>query len=228
MLKLEKGSDDIHIRIREKERFFNSLFLKALAAALLFHVLFFVVFQIRPFKMNSTFLFPPVKVQTEKPSHIAIQKELNDEIALLPPPPYAILYPQENFKGLKEDPKRVSLPDFQAENELLIAFQPQKVDKPKIQLFLSGNIATLNWIFPKTIDEKIAVFPHMDPLFVKYQILVDHEQGIIYWYEKIQSSGSPIIDQETEQVLLDMRTEGMIPFHLSGTIDFAIFSEAQG
>ena len=96
MLKLEKSSnsDSITIRIREKEHFFNSLFLKALAIALLFHFSALILFQVTPFSLTSTFVFPPVQVQShlEKKgiSTLVVDPVVEEKV---PPPPFSIIPP---------------------------------------------------------------------------------------------------------------------------------------
>ncbi len=223
MLKLEKGLEGIYIVVREREKFFSSLFLKALAVALLFHIIFFVVFQIQPFKMTSTFLFPPVKVQTEKSGSALVQSEHDDDIALLPPPPYAIIMGKQLPQVIENAPKNIPIPTFYSDDQILLAFAPQMVEKPQVQLIISGELSTLNWILPEFLQQKIEVPINQDPLFVKYRIVLDENLREIFWFEKIQSSGSTLVDQSTEQLLLDLHFEGQSPFNPSGVIDFIIY-----
>jgi hypothetical protein len=225
MLKLEKGLEGIYIKVREKDKFFNSLLLKALAAALLFHILFFVVFQIQPFKMSSSFLFPPVMVQTDQNGSTLIQKEHEDEISLLPPPPYAIDYPKQLPQGLQERPQIKGIPPFNSEDQILLTFTPATIERPKVQLSISGEPSTLQWLLPDALKQKIEVPINKDPLFVKFLVLLDENRGEVFWYDKIQGSGSSSVDKTAEEVLLNLHFHGEASLNMSGIIDFAIYSE---
>ncbi len=67
MLRLERASksDEIHVRLRTRERFLNPTFCTALAIAFSFHLLAAVLFHIKPFKIESQWIFPSVKVNSE-------------------------------------------------------------------------------------------------------------------------------------------------------------------
>jgi hypothetical protein len=226
MLKLEKNLEEIEITFREKEKFFNSLFLKALGAAAAFHIIFFLVFQIQPFKMISSFSFPPVKVHTELASEAVIQLEEEEKIAMLPPPPYSIMQPKKELPQIPTTPKTPSIPPVSTPSILLASKPTQRVEVPEVQIFVSGDLANREWSEP---EKKIQVPIGTDPLFVKYKVQADENTGEIFWFELVQDSGSDKVNHYTEQILLGLHfaTDGYSLNDLTGTIDFVIYSEEQ-
>lgn len=226
MLKLEKNSAEIHISFREKEKFFNSLFLKALAAALFFHFIFLLVFQIQPFKTDSTFLFPPVKVETEFASEAILQKE-DEELAMLTPPPYGLISVKKTPQDLMLHSSMESLPELiSAESMILTSLSPPTVEVPKVQIFVSGDLANQAWTLPGKI-EKAHVALDADPLFVKYRVQADENKGEIFWFELLKSSGSVFVDRQAEKMLLHLQfNPGKDLANLNGVIDFVIYGES--
>lgn len=246
MLKLEKDTRRSHITVslRAREPFFNSILLKALSFAIILHLGALFLFHIRPFKLMSSFLFPPVQVQTNhellpSPSLSLIPaEESKEKNFLIPPLPTTGLPPSlplslsfssnENlaasslthslFSDLEHDQWPLTQPEYQK-----IALH-----KPAVSLISSGDLAQLPIIEsdPRLENTVQLKTPGQDPFFVTYHVRVDEKSGTIFWYERTQPSGLAEIDGLTEEMLLNLRfdtAKALAPFP-SGSIHFTVYS----
>jgi hypothetical protein len=236
MLKIEKTSQlsglTVRVRLREKERFFEPPLLKALAIALALHCTALLLFHVTPFALSSTFVFPPVHVQSDQPLQgvsalVSPNVEENDE--LMPPPPSLI--PALDWLSLSQESTLVASlsldPDaFQSLEERLWPkfWEPfsLKLEEPRIQLVISGDLAELPLIAKDPLLDEMQPFsPHASPTYVTYQVQID-EKGEIFWYELLQSSGAEV-DRLTENILLSLRFDSVpSKAFTTGTLNFLV------
>lgn len=236
MLKLEKSShlNDVTVRIRERDRFFDSLLLKALAIALFFHLSALILFQVTPFSLTSTYLFPPAKVQSKSPSRTlsAIATPTPDDLADFMPPSMSLI-PSLEMADLPQDfslaPLRALDPDaFQPMEEELwpIWEAPLKLhlEEARIRLAISGDLSQHPLIASDPLlNQKQPFNAASVPVYVTYSVQIDDETGEVFWFERLQSSGNRDIDQETEKIVLNLRFKPDPSFeHVKGILDFVV------
>lgn len=217
MLKLEKTSKSsgLVISMRERDSFFEPRLLKALAIALIFHLGALILFHATPFRFSSTFTFPPIQVQTDSPIQaISVQAALNwEEEDHLPPPPI-VFTPDLDWISYSQESGLIPLLtlDPHAFKPIEEKIWPQweeplalKLEEPRIQLAISGDLAQLSLISKDPILEKMQpMSPHEAPTYVTYQVLLDPRSGELFWHERIESSQEAAINQLTEKILLNL------------------------
>ena len=218
MLKLEKASklSNVTIRMRERERFFEPRLLKALTIALLLHCGAFVMFHVTPFSFTSTFVFPPVLVQSDstiKGVVALVSDQIEKEELLYPPLPF--IPPLEWISSFL--PESILIPSYAFDSEGLESLEKQlwpkweaplslKLEEPRIQLNISGPLAELSMVASDPLLEQMQpISSHDFAAYVTYQVLLDDYTGEIFWHERIESSIEPAINQLTEKILLNLR-----------------------
>lgn len=236
MLKLEKTSQHsgITVRLRERDRFFDSLLLKALAFALIFHVGGFLLFQITPFSFNSSFTFPPVQVQSDQQvqSISVIASGDPDENDALPPPPLAMVPPLETASLF---PPSTLTPSLSLNPHV---FQPVEehiwplwqtalsldLNEPRIQLKISGELAEHRLLATDPLmNETIPITVKSSPVYVRYHVRMNEQNGELFWIEKIEASGKAPIDRLTRQIALNLRFEPADSLDaLEGMLNFVV------
>jgi len=217
MLRLEKSADlsNVTIRIREKENFFDSYLLKALAIALSLHAVGLILFQVTPFAFTSTFTFAPVHVQSDLPikgvSALVLNYGEENEIA---PPPLPFIPPLDWIAFAPESPL---VPSVVFNSRTLLALEervwpkwemplPIKLEEPQIQLAISGDLAELPLLSrDPLLNQMQVVSSHDSAAYVTYKVQLDEKSGEIFWYERVESSMISAIDQLTEKILLNLR-----------------------
>lgn len=235
MLKIEKTSNlsDVSIRIREKEGFFESRLLKALAIALLLHSGALLLFTITPFYFSSNFTFPPIQVQSDLPvqSISALVSPYIEEDEILSPPLKLIptldwiSFSQEStlIPTLAFDPHALQVledrvwPKWQEPLSL-------KLEEPRIQLSISGDLAELPLITTDTLLQQMQPISENEmPAYVTYQVQLDAKTGELFWYERTESSGVAETDQLTEKILLNLRfSSPQSSEFITGTLNFIV------
>lgn len=240
MLKIEKISQlsglTIHVRLREKERFFEPRLLKALAIALAFHCGALLLFHVTPFTLSSPFVFSPVQVQSEHSLQggvsALVSPYVEEDDELLPPLPGLVPAldwlspPQEStlVASLALDPET-----FHSLEERIWpkSWEPLslKLEEPRIQLVISGDLAELPLIAKDSLLDEMQPFsPQLSPHYVTYQVQIDEKKGEIFWYECTQSSGIAAMDHLTEKILLSLRFETKSFETVTGTVTFILYS----
>lgn len=219
MLKLEKSSQlsGVAIRIRERERFLEPRLLKALALALFLHLGGLALFHVTPFSLTSSFLFPPVRVQSDQPdqsiSAIATQslQGTDDEMS---PPPVSLIPPLEFAYSPFESPMSPSFsfnpnafddveknvwPTWESPNSL-------HLEEPRIRLTVSGNLAERPLLKKNPLLEEMQpLAKNSSPAYISYRVQMDEETGELFWFELLESSGIREVDQLTEKILSTLR-----------------------
>lgn len=237
MLKLEKGTKlaGLTLRMRERERFFEPRLLKALTIAIVLHFGALSLFHVTPFYFSSTFIFPPIQVQSEQPlvQGISVLATPQWEEEFLPPP-LQLIPPLDWISFSQESILAPSLPlDLHALEPLEERVWPKweeplilKLEEPRVQLFISGDLAKLSLVsIDPLLQEKQPVSFQESPLYVTYQVQLDEKTGEIFWYERTESSQNPSIDHLTEKILLNLQFSPLSPKELvEGTLHFVILS----
>lgn len=240
MLKLEKSlrSTNITITLREKEKILNPLFLKALFCAILLHSTALLLFQVQPFALGSNFIYPPVQVNSERepllmaPSLFVGELE---EINFFPAPskmagipPSHLLIPSSLLEQILDlDP--IPFPSFEALEQRYWPMSPSPpVEKPAIRVFISGELADHPIVNKDSRFEKTILLESGDiePYYVSYLVKAEEKSGAIFWYRRINASGSEEADAFTEKLLLDSKFQA--PFSapiLSGWLHFVVYTE---
>lgn len=238
MLKLEKtsSSSGITLRLRERERFFNSQLMKALAIALFLHVGAFTLFQVIPFKFSSTFLFSPVHVHSESTlqgvTSAIVTASIQEEEDFLAPPLQLIPSIEWTLPTIESPLTPLVALDLQAfqplEEHLWPIWQqplPLALDEPLIQLTISGDLAerTLVSTDPLLSQRQPLALPPEEAVYVVYRVQMDERTGELFWYERTQASGRAEIDEMTESIVRNLRFEPNRSWEdITGTLHFAV------
>lgn len=243
MLKLEKLSNALGITLsfREHESFFNPQLLKALAIALFLHLGGLVLFHVSPFQFSSSFVFPPIQVQSDhtSPHTISARTTLDlPEQKEFPFPPLRFLPPAIDWINM---PLESSLEPSLALNLNTLQYREEKIwpiwhsplspplEEPLIQLTIAGDLAT----YPlQSYDLKLDQTHHLSqdsPLYheVTFHVQLDARKGELFWYERLHSSGNKKIDYLAEQMLLSLRfVPPKTKESVTGKLHFAISDSA--
>lgn len=243
MLKLEKSTQfsGVSVRMRERDRFFEKRLLKALAYALLFHIGALFLFHVTPFSFNSSFVFPPVTVNSELPSSTSVAIATIDQSPAdteLQPSLFSLIPPLEMDIASKET---LFSPSWALNPNAFDAFE-QRIwstwdspptapwEEPRIQLAISGELARHTLVVTDPLlGEKQSIFKPAIPAYVTYRVQMDEESGELFWFEMLQSSGFKEIDQMTEKILTNLRfavdnsLESVV-----GTLNFVVLSDHHG
>ena len=214
MLRLQKSSngEQIHLTLRENEKFFNSLFLKALAVALGFHLAGFLLFTIQPFTFTSSFLFPPIAVQTDLGSTSIAQSQLETHEIPLSKPPFTVMYPKDSSRFKKEILDTSAFLNLQTRRQSTPS--TQTVEKPRIRIIVSGELAHLTFELEDAhLNELVLVPIDKDPQTIQYAVIIHEKTGEVFWYERLKTSESTYLDSIVETTLLNLK------FKVDGTLD---------
>lgn len=219
MLKLERvsKSGEINVRLRTCERFFNPVFCLSLGLAVFLHLLAIIVFHISPFKIESQWIFPSVKV--------------NSELGLQPDSDTFILAHMEENKLLtpafQYPPRSTSELPIYTENSLFTRLKPDESEgfaqlintfdlrmlplthlSPKLPvtcdsftITISGRLAETE-LLEQMLPTKIQLqSPSIKKVRVRYNVRVDEKNGRIFWVRRIESSKRNDFDQQSEMIL---------------------------
>lgn len=249
MLKLEKKSrlSNVTIRMRERERFFEPRLLKALTIALLLHCGALVLFQVTPFSFTSTFVFPPVHVQSDSTMKgvVALVSDIVEKEEILSPP-LSFVPPLDWISFL---PESVLTPSYAFDSEGLESLEKHiwpkwdaplsvKLEEPRVQLAISGPLGELSMVTSDPLLEKMQpISSHDFAAYVTYRVMLDEYTGEIFWYERLESSSELAINQLTEKILLGLRffpaksqepITGILNFIVLPTVDAQATSKLAG
>ncbi|CAF24273.1 hypothetical protein [Candidatus Protochlamydia amoebophila] len=234
MLKLEKCAKSCHITIslRHRDTFFSPLLIKALVFALSIHFVAILLFHIKPFKITSTFLYPPIQVEAEPSFEISspfLLLQEDESIQYLTPPTpidnLSYFFPVSHFQNQTQ----LQLIDFASIEEKYwpIYSPPLTIEKPAITLYVSGDLSAYPLLNsdPRLESKILLNNPAKDPYYINYKVKLDGKTGVIFWYERVQSSGVVEKDFLTEQILLNTKFKSIsttfVP--VSGWLNFVIY-----
>lgn len=223
MLKLERVRQDFIIRIRERDRLLTPLFWQALGMALAVHIGAFLIFHIQPFKADSSFIFPPVYLDTQGKQtpfnqEVSSQTQTVPLLADLPsiPPSLEVKLPQIPLGTslFLEDEPQATFNLLSNQTVLIdpVAFSFTHPFWPTayspVHLHVSGELANRSILSADPLFSKRLVKEETDELssyLVKYHVQVNEQTGTIFWYDKKQSSGIQKIDKRAESLLLSLQ-----------------------
>lgn len=241
MLKLERiaKSGEIIMQFQGRTPVFSTLFYRALGLSLLIHFLALFVFNIQPFILGPTTVFPPIMVQTPQPlsADLAVLEAVDDNLALdvqelfpgamllaFPAMPLALIdrpvLPNGLFPFSVQNPDEPTFPVTHSSSMVTGSYEP-------ITIEISGRLASrqlisTSWKRPE--KQMLAQGKVLNSYSVIYLVRVDERTGRIFWYEKMASSGDLFIDSEAELIMLGLKfvsipdsidTEGQIRFIFS-------------
>lgn len=223
MLKLEKASRDgqISIIIRDKERFFSRPIAVAFALAILYHLLFLIIFQVAPFKLrlNQT-IFPPVLVEADSIKETAIEVNVDRPKTIysgLPPrpssqpslPDYPYFTAERPVEYIKENSSQINS-FLRIEKEVYepLFFPIEKSPLPPIHIVISGFLADKKLLSEGLKGKKLPAVKStitQTELRNTYAVLVEGRTGRIFWYEPKQQTSITAIDSFAESILHDVQ-----------------------
>ena len=239
MLKLERTSNPsgLILRLREKETFWEPRLVKALLFALVLHLGILLLFHVSPFKLASTFTFPPIQVQSEQSLQgisALVSSEPYDQEEELPPPPFYFRPPPLDWISFSTKPSITSSallnPDALRhieERVWPILHEPLSLplEEPLIRLAISGDLAERPLIDTDPLLSEMKLISSLTSSYVHvaYEVQMDERTGRLFWYERTQSSGDSAIDRLTEKILLNIRFDPSGPREfITGTLHFII------
>lgn len=223
MLKLEKASRDrqFNVIMRDKEGFFSRSLITAFIFAASFHLIFVLVFNITPFKLQlSQVIFPPIQVETGAKDIVVITQEEKKPFLTsgLPTPPvsqptlevqpaFSTPQPLEYFK----ENHTQNNPFQRIENEIYVpVYSPNKKmpSQNPIQVVVSGLIATKELLnngvreTPPTLPKQAKKNPDLRTIF---SVLVENKTGKVFWFEPLHQTQIPQLDLYAEKMLKDIQ-----------------------
>lgn len=223
MLRLAKAkkSQEIVISLREREGFLTKALLQAFALALFIHMSGFLLFQVQPFKLTSSYIFAPVNVEIPViDGHLELSKELiKEDLAFLELPSIIFETPKEALviDDLSILPMLTQV-DYHSTLQIPYEYKP-------IQIMISGQLAQRP--LKEQMDEGVAVAASPEKVsaeMMQYQVQVDPYTGEIIWYKK--TKGSEEFLELSEGLLSKLRFETDHTFeHIVGEVTFILQKE---
>lgn len=212
MLKLERSHNNrrISIRMREKERFLNKVFLCALAAAIVLHFLPLTLFTITPFRLGYTpRTIPPATVSAEMGASDALVKTSAEDSGL-----------SVKHLGLLATSTTPQIPLTSTSQLLPITY-------PDLAIEVSGPLAEQKLILNDTLKAAMTPYPIEGTSFerdkVIYNVRYEGEHGTLFWYEPLQLSPNKKINALAENILTMIRfQQHKSDVIISGTIELTL------
>ena len=246
MLKLERKSRDgqVKVLVRDREYPINRTLAIAFAAALGFHLLFFILFQISPFRIAGiNTLFPPVHVEADVVTKEIVSIAMLEQFPLSIP---GIAFPTASHPAKQERPEylavrpSVYIKETHHSNNAFSALEseiyqpeialPKRTSKRPVELFISGLLAEKKLVSPPIDAIKLPTLPNRADahLHVVYDLVVEGSSGRVIWFEPKHQTNIPALDVlagnivENLEFAPDPRT-----FTTTGSVELHYFLEAQ-
>lgn len=212
MLRLEKGRQEIHVRLRDRPRHLDRAFLIALGIALTLHATAALLFYIKPFILSNDAVLSPIVVEAELPQ----AEEGNITVALLEKSSrrYALepIYATLQLPQLSSHPVKQQV-EYHHPADLLNPFKNMETDWQKLlngpiqqktsplTIAVAGPLASR-----QRLDESERAFTTLSQTgTVLYTVRVDAKSGQIFWYAPQTLLRQPALERAAEQLLLAMR-----------------------
>lgn len=190
---------------------FNSTLRQAAALAVLFHFIFFLIFQLAPTIPTPAVIHPFVKVESE-----IINQEITLELAqedknniLLHSPPIHLLPLTSSFSDTATNTNTHLIADFEALNDLEKAVWPNwafteshTTALSKLNIKISGDLAD----YKKTTNSQLLT----DNAFndknkeALYEVFVNGENGKVFWFKLLKGSSDKEWIMLTERFLNEL------------------------
>lgn len=240
MLKLERKSRDgqVSVQFRDKEFIFNRTLWFALACALAYHFLFFVVFNVTPFKISVLTVFPLISVESDTlpKESAAIASDATAITSLhgipfpkasTPPlpahPQFLGMIPSEYIKesNVKDSPFYF----VEAGAHLPEIAIPQRKAKNPVEVLVSGLLADKfvgNGDIDKQMLAALSRMPSPQDMRVVYNVRVEGKSGKVFWFEAKELTNNASIDALAESIVRNLafaadasafETDGEIELH---------------
>lgn len=246
MLKLEKiGYREIHVGIRDKERVFNPIFLKALGIALVLHLGAFILFQIPPFITTSDSILPPAFVESDihfgsgdhsTLAHIEnegmVQRDLYEPaFSQLELPAIPAFHRQKSVEWSQsahihaDEESEDRRGSFMEKGRSLASMEP-------IRIQISGALAEIPLLDDGIREELISFLSAQGSKTLGerliYMVQVELMSGCVFWHLPAQAASVPALSSCAEQILRDMRFQSSQQcFVCAGEIEMT-FIQASG
>jgi hypothetical protein len=225
MLRLQRASksSDIHVQLRTKERFFNPTLCLALGIAAFMHLAAIFFFHIKPFKIESQWIIPDVKVNSE----IGLKVEDGDAFILAqieegklltpsfkaPPQPQADL---PNFPGSYAIPpmaltERVDLEEVSRggrassmpHQTFPLKYTPLSTSFScdSFDIAISGRLGDKEVVKKIASEQMTASVSSLRRVRSRHLVRVDESTGTIFWRKCLESTKNSELDQKAEKIL---------------------------
>ena len=239
MLKLERTSNPsgLILRLREKETFWEPRLVKALLFALVLHLVVLLLFHVSPFKLASTFTFPPIQVQSEQSLQgisALVSSGPFDQDEEIPPPPFYFRHPPLDWISFSTNPSITPAASLNPDALLHIEERAWPIwhepltlllEEPLVRLAIAGDLAERLLIDTDPLLSKMQPISTLPASYARaaYEVQMDERTGKLFWYERTQSSGDSAIDRLTEKILLNIRFDPGVPREfVTGTLNFVV------
>lgn len=238
MLKLEKArSREINIVIRQREITFNKTFLTALAIALSFHFLAFLIFRI-----HTLFVIDEVLTSTFVESDVSnVSDEIFASIEENEAPKKFFFVPLETnyfpsmplpaiikHKDQLTDVTAFQNPFTSIEDDLdSVLFKNEHPKKP-IQIYVSGHLSEITLLDDGTKDLETLLQRkkwNEDSYMVTFEVEADTQSGKIFWLSPKHVSNIPHLNRLAETIIHNMQFQPSDSILTRGFVD-VIFTKA--
>jgi hypothetical protein len=223
MLKLEKVAKtmEISIALRQRDHRFNRTFAISLLIAIALHAMAALLFQIRPFKIvGSQVVFPLTMVDTEIASDNSIvvaewegedivpQRLRRPRGAIAKVSPLAPIEfpvkPETIFKRTTPSEARA----FERLEKDVLSLQNAFLEGPRIKesgikVVLSGPLEGKTILLEPEYNLQENILPCQ--CSAVFQIQIEQQSGIIFWYAPLQLTSNPALDAFAEHILKQIR-----------------------
>lgn len=221
MLRLERASKsgEVHVHLRTRERFFNPVFCTALGIAVILHLVGILFFHVKPFKIESQWVIPAVKVNSE----IGVKVDEGDAYVLAQIEEGKLLTPNS-----KAPPRSHSaLPDLSEVYVILPRTLPEEAKEvapspPKtlqlksipldfsftydsFEMAISGRLGERELLKQMGPDEKMSSVASLHRIRSRYLVRIDERTGTIFWSKRIESTKQFDLDQKAERILASLQ-----------------------
>lgn len=228
MLRLQRApkSSEIHVQLRTRERFFNPTLCLALGIAAFMHLTAILFFHIKPFKIESQWIIPAVKVNSE----VGVRAEEGDAFILaqieegklltpslkLPPRPqselpdfpesYAIL-PMALTDWINlEVSSRVKWASLVPRQALPLQHTPLPISFTcdSFDMAISGRLADKEVVKTMAPEKMTASVSTLRRVRSRHLVRVDESTGTIFWQKRLESTKNNDLDQKAEKILFNL------------------------
>lgn len=228
MLRLERASKsgEIHVQLRTKERFFNSTLCLALGIAAFMHLLAIVFFHVKPFKVESQWVIPAVRVNSEVGAKVEegdafVLAQIEEGKQLTPsfkaPPRSRLVLPglPDSYAALpltltEETTSEMTVRDKDPSplQEILPLKQaplPRSVSYDSFEIALSGRLADKEVLKKMVPDQITSSVAGLSRFRSRHLVRIDEKTGMIFWHKPLELTKNTILDRKASQILASLR-----------------------
>lgn len=231
MLKLEKRkrSQEVTVRLRDKDPTFDRPFLIAFGIAMGLHMFGFLLFHVSPFKVDNTnTIFAPILVNidfdsekemitTETESDRLRKRHLSEpKTSELSLPEFKTTVPDHDIVLLRPKSVRENPFTFLEKKFRINPIYSPDISAPSMEILVSGDLAERKIVEGDLYDS--TEVNSEDREHIVYQVQVEGKSGEIFWFEA--KGGDPKLTSFAEDLLGMIRFESdPQQFVISGEIE---------